>query len=135
MTKEQALKKLEEYERVSFALGHAAGILSYDGNTVAPKQSAKVRAVTQGELSRMGYELTTAPETEGEESSAQIQTPGIAIVSADTFAGGAAAAWGSPYEETPLWKWHYDLDLIRNLRDVVHDMGLEDFNDTGTYRD
>ena len=53
----------------------------------------------------------------------------------DTFAGGAAAAWGSPYEESPLWKWHYDLDLIRNLRDVVHDMGLEDFNDTGTYRD
>ena len=51
------------------------------------------------------------------------------------FAGGAAAAWGSPYEETPLWKWHYDLDLIRNLRDVVHDMGLEDYNDTGTYRD
>ncbi len=64
MTKEQALKKLEEFERVSFALGHASGILSYDGNTVAPKQSAKVRAVTQGELGRMGYELTTAPETE-----------------------------------------------------------------------
>jgi carboxypeptidase Taq len=64
MTKEQALKKLEEYERVSFALGHASGVLSYDGNTVAPKQSAKVRAVTQGELSRMSYELTTAPETE-----------------------------------------------------------------------
>ncbi len=49
--------------------------------------------------------------------------------------GVSAAAWGSPYEESPLWKWHYDLDLIRNLRDVVHDMGLEDFNDTGTYRD
>ena len=53
----------------------------------------------------------------------------------DTFAGGAAAAWGSPYEESPLWKWHYDLDLIRNLRDVEHDMELEDFNDTGAYRD
>ena len=48
---------------------------------------------------------------------------------------GAAAAWGSPYEETPLWKWHYDLDLIRNLRDVVHDMELEAYNDTGTYLD
>ncbi len=33
-------------------------------------------------------EITTAPETEGEESSVQIQTPGIAIVSADSFAGG-----------------------------------------------
>ena len=56
-------------------------------------------------------------------------------VFADTFAGGAAAVWGSPYEESPLWKWHYDLDLIRNLRDVEHDMELEDFNDTGAYRD
>ena len=56
-------------------------------------------------------------------------------VFADTFVGGAAAAWGTTYEESPLWKWHYDLDLIRNLRDVVHDMGLEDHNDTGTYLD
>ncbi|MBQ3288057.1 MAG: family 20 glycosylhydrolase [Kiritimatiellae bacterium] len=56
-------------------------------------------------------------------------------VFADTFAGGAAAAWGSTYEESPLWKWHYDLDLIRNLRDVVHDMSLDDHNATGTYMD
>ena len=27
------------------------------------------------------------------------------------------------------------LDLIRNLRDVIHDMRLEDHKDTGTYRD
>ena len=55
-------------------------------------------------------------------------------VFADTFAGGAAAAWGSDYTESPLWKWHYDLDLIRNLRDVIHDMELEDHDDAGTYR-
>lgn len=48
---------------------------------------------------------------------------------------GAAAAWGSAYEENPLWKWHYDLDLIRNLCDVVHDMELEKHNDAGTYLD
>ena len=56
-------------------------------------------------------------------------------VYADIFAAGAAAAWGAPYEESPLWKWHYDLDLIRNLRDVVHDMEIDDYAMTGTYRD
>ena len=56
-------------------------------------------------------------------------------VFADTFVGGASAAWGAPYEETPLWKWHYDLDLIRSLRDVVHDMGIEAHDATGTYKE
>ena len=56
-------------------------------------------------------------------------------VYADIFAAGAAAAWGAPYGDSPLWKWGYDLDLIRNLRDVEHDMHLEDFDDTGTYKD
>jgi carboxypeptidase Taq len=63
VTIKEALQKLEQYEETSFALGHAMGILNYDGSTVAPKQSARVRALTQGELSRMSYELTTAPET------------------------------------------------------------------------
>ena len=56
-------------------------------------------------------------------------------VYADIFAAGAAAAWGAPYGDSPLWKWGYDLDLIRNLRDVEHDMRLENFDDTGTYKD
>ena len=47
----------------------------------------------------------------------------------------AAAAWGAPYGDSPLWKWGYDLDLIRNLRDVEHDMRLENIEDTGTYTD
>jgi hypothetical protein len=54
---------------------------------------------------------------------------------ADMFAAGAAAAWGSPYEESPLWKWGYDLDFIRNLRDVVHDMHLDGFEAAGTYKE
>ena len=64
MTLAEAKAKLEEYQRVSLALGHAAGVISYDGNTVAPKQSAKIRAVTQSELGRIEYELTTSNETE-----------------------------------------------------------------------
>ncbi len=63
MTTEQALKKLEAYEKASFALGHANGMIYYDGVTVAPRGSAAVRAETLGELSRMSYELTTSPDT------------------------------------------------------------------------
>ena len=52
--------------------------------TTAPETTAP--ATTAPETT--ADEITTAPETEGEESSVQIQTPGIAIVSADSFAGG-----------------------------------------------
>jgi hypothetical protein len=54
---------------------------------------------------------------------------------ANMFAAGACAAWGAPYYESPLWKWGYDLDFIRNLRDVVHDMRLEDHDASGAYKD
>ncbi len=62
MTTAQALEKLKTFRTASFALGHAEGMLFYDGATVAPKGSAQVRANTLGELSRMSYELTTSPE-------------------------------------------------------------------------
>ena len=63
MTIAQALEKLKAYEQASFALGHAQGLMFYDGATVAPSGSANVRANTLAELSRMSYELTTSPET------------------------------------------------------------------------
>ena len=63
MTTAQALEKLKSYEQADFALGHAEGLMFYDGATVAPKGSAEVRAATLAELSRMSYELTTSPET------------------------------------------------------------------------
>ncbi len=59
---EQLLERLKSFEKSVFALGHAMGVLYYDGNTVAPKRSAIVRGETMGELSRMAYELTTGPE-------------------------------------------------------------------------
>lgn len=62
MTFEQALNALSTYEKTYFALSHAVGVLYYDGATVAPKGSAAVRASTLGELSRLSYNLTTAPE-------------------------------------------------------------------------
>ena len=58
-----ALQKLKEYEKRSFALYHASGLIYYDGATTAPKGSAGVRAITLGELSRISYEHTTAKES------------------------------------------------------------------------
>ena len=63
MTVSQALERLAAYEKQAFAYNHASGVLYYDGATAAPKGSADVRADTLGELSRMSYILTTAPET------------------------------------------------------------------------
>ena len=57
--------------------------------TTAPTTTApETTAPTTTAPETTADEITTAPETEGEESSVQIQTPGIAIVSADSFAGG-----------------------------------------------
>lgn len=63
MTIQEALEKLQSYEKTTFALNHAAGLMYYDGATTAPKGTAGAAGSTLGELSRMGYELTTAPET------------------------------------------------------------------------
>jgi len=63
MTTTEAKEKLALYLRTSAALGHASGLVYYDGDTVAPPKSAAVRANTLSELSRISYELTCAPET------------------------------------------------------------------------
>ena len=63
MKKEDALAKLKEYEEKSFALGHAMGLLYYDGATTAPKDAVKARVHSLGTISGMAYDLTTSPET------------------------------------------------------------------------
>ena len=63
MTTPEAKEKLSQYLHTSAALGHASGLVYYDGDTVAPPKSAAVRANTLSELSRISYELTCAPET------------------------------------------------------------------------
>ena len=55
-----ALKKLQ-LERHFY--GHAAGILHFDGDTVAPRASAKYRGETAAFLSQKGYELMANPKT------------------------------------------------------------------------
>ena len=55
-----ALKKLQ-LERHFY--GHAAGILHFDGDTVAPRASAKYRGETAAFLSQKMYELMTSPQT------------------------------------------------------------------------
>ena len=56
MTIQEALEKLQGYEKATFALNHATGLMYYDGATTAPKGTAELRGSTLGELSRMGYE-------------------------------------------------------------------------------
>ena len=46
MTLEQAITTLNELERVSQAYEHAMGCLSFDGLTIAPKQSWRKRGDT-----------------------------------------------------------------------------------------
>ena len=37
MTIQEALEKLQGYEKATFALNHATGLMYYDGATIAPK--------------------------------------------------------------------------------------------------
>ena len=53
----KALEELKQLELELFALGHAMGILSYDGVTCAPKTSAVPREKTMGVLSEMEYRV------------------------------------------------------------------------------
>jgi len=59
-TMKEALKKLQ-LERHFYH--HAAGILHFDGDTVAPRASAKYRGETAAFLSQKQYELMARPET------------------------------------------------------------------------
>ena len=43
MTIQEALEKLQGYEKATFALNHATGLMYYDGATIAPKGTAELR--------------------------------------------------------------------------------------------
>ena len=62
MTLEQALSKLNELQSSQQALGHAMGVLSYDGDTAAPSASARGRGDTMGYLSGLSYQLLVNDE-------------------------------------------------------------------------
>ena len=63
MTVTEALSKLTALETTLRAYGHALGCLNYDGETVAPRNSAPARGETMAFLSGIIHEKMTAPET------------------------------------------------------------------------
>ena len=48
MTIQEALEKLQGYEKATFALNHATGLMYYDGATIAPKGTAELRGSIAG---------------------------------------------------------------------------------------
>ena len=63
MTLQEALKKLEELEGKLLAYRHAMGVMVYDGETVAPANSAAGRGETLALLGGVEHAMLTAPET------------------------------------------------------------------------
>ena len=62
MTTNEALAIFRDHITKMKALNHAMGILSYDGATTAPAESAEGRGKTLAYLSNCAYEIETAPE-------------------------------------------------------------------------
>ena len=63
MTTNEALKKLNALETELRAYNHALGCLNYDGETVAPRNSAPARGETMAFLSGIIHNRVTAAET------------------------------------------------------------------------
>ena len=63
MTLNEAIEKLNELEKASYALNHAQSILYVDGDTAAPKNSWKGRGLALGYLGELVYKQLVNPET------------------------------------------------------------------------
>ena len=63
MTLSEAIEKLNELEKSTYALNHALSILSVDGDTVAPKNSWKGRGKAMAYLTELAYKQLVNPET------------------------------------------------------------------------
>ena len=63
MTLNEAIEKLNEMEKASYALNHAQSILYVDGDTVAPKNSWKGRGKALAYLGELTYKQLVNPET------------------------------------------------------------------------
>ena len=62
MTLQEAIAKMREYEELNQAYNHAMGVLSLDGETVAPRGSSAGRGKTLGTLSGISFRLLVNPE-------------------------------------------------------------------------
>lgn len=63
MDVKEALSELYKFQSKLSAYNHAMGLIYFDGNTTAPKDTARNRAVTLGVLSEEAYKLSTGEET------------------------------------------------------------------------
>ena len=63
MTLNEAIDKLNEIEKASYALNHAQSVLYVDGDTVAPKNSWKGRGKALAYLGELTYRQLVNPET------------------------------------------------------------------------
>ncbi len=63
MTLNEAVEKLNELEKASYALNHAQSILYVDGDTVAPKNSWKGRGKALSYVGELMYRQLVNPET------------------------------------------------------------------------
>ena len=63
MTLDEARARLDALQKKLSAYDHALGLLSYDGDTAAPKGTAANRAQTMGVLEEEYYRLSTGAET------------------------------------------------------------------------
>ena len=63
MTVNEALNHLKDLETTLRAYTHALGVLNYDGETAAPRNSAPARGETMAFLSGIVHERVTAPST------------------------------------------------------------------------
>ena len=63
MTLNEAVEKLNELEKATYALGHAQCVLYTDGDTVAPKNSWKGRGKALAYLGELTYKQMVNPET------------------------------------------------------------------------
>ena len=63
MTLNEAIEKLNELEKASYALNHAQSVLYVDGDTVAPKNSWKGRGKALAYLGELTYRQLVNPET------------------------------------------------------------------------
>jgi carboxypeptidase Taq len=63
MTLNEAIEKLNELEKSTYALNHALSILSVDGDTVAPKNSWKGRGKALSYVGELMYRQLVNPET------------------------------------------------------------------------
>ena len=119
MTLEQAVEKLNELEKASYAVNHAQSILYVDGDTVAPKNSWKGRGRALAYLGELTYKQLVNPET-GEMLETILQHRGetdeITFRRAEVLKEGYDDLHVLPMEEYVAWQ-----ELTNEAGAVWHD--------------